>query len=490
LASALTGSPSGSTVSAVGSWQTYQRASAPVPAEVSDLELRCAEGEVPRDLEGVLFRNGPGTNASHGVPYLHPFDGDGHVVRFAFEGGRVRYRNRFVETRERARERALGRPAYRSFGTNLPGGLRANALRLRFKNAANTSVVHHGGALLALWEGGLPHRLDPRTLETLAREDFGGKLQNRFSRLEHLLAPELPFSAHPKIDPDTGELFNFGTLLGRTPRLLLYRAAKSGALDPPESIALDRLVFLHDFALTRRYRVFFLVPVAFRVATALSGLAPPAEALEALRDQPTQILLVPRDGGPHVKLEASPCFLFHFAFAHDEEDGRVTVVGMRMPEFPSARVTREVLDGRAKGSMFPSAVPTRYVLDPAACTVLEERLSDRPAELPTVHRTSFAEAPACFWSIAGEPGDPDPFQDKVQRFDLSGGPGALRDFSPDIPGEPLFVPPRHVLTLVYRAREHRSDLYVLDAGDLSTVARLELPHHVPPGFHGTWVPAG
>ena len=61
-----------------------------------------------------------------------------------------------------------GRMLYRGFGTNLPGGFFANALRMRFKNAANTSVVWHGGKLLALWEGGLPHRLDPTTLDTLS----------------------------------------------------------------------------------------------------------------------------------------------------------------------------------------------------------------------------------------------------------------------------------------------------------------------------------
>jgi len=474
-------------------YATYARASRAVSSEVTDLALVADEGEVPRELAGVLYRNGPGTSEWQGTRYAHPFDGDGHVVRFAFDDGRVRYTNRYVRTREREEESRAGRMLYRAFGTNLPGGLRANAFRLRFKNAANTSVVHHAGKLLALWEGGVPHRLDPRTLTTLGRETFGGRLANRFSRIERLLAPELPFSAHPKIDPDTGELVNFGTLLGRTPRLLRYRIDAKGELAAPDVDPLDHLVFVHDFVLTRRYAVFFLAPVAFDVLRALSGLAAPAEALAAL-DRPTEIRLVPRAGGPTVRVEASSCFLFHFAYGHDEPDGTVSVVGMRMPTFPSARRTREALEGA--GGAFPHALPTRYVIAPASRTVREEQLSDDPAELPTVHRPTLREPPAAFFSIAGVATQRHPFQQRLQVWDLARGARgeggkrrALRDFAPDLPGEPIFVPPRYVMSLVYRAAEDRSDLYVLDAENLETVARLPLPHHVPPGFHGTWVAA-
>ncbi len=473
------------------SHELYRRASSAVPEEV-DVDLRVAEGALPRDLRGVLYRNGPGTNASWGTPYLHPFDGDGHVVRFAFDGARVRYRNRFVATREREEEARLKRPVYRSFGTNLPGGLRKNLFRTTFKNAANTSVVWHGGKLLALWEGGLPHRLDPETLATFGRDDYGGRLRNAGSALDRMLAPELPFSAHPKIDPGTGELFNFGALFGPKPTLLLHRASPAGELDVPVRLPMDRLVSLHDFVLTPRYLVFFLVPVAFRVAPTLIGLVPPADAIEALDGEPTRILLVPRAGGAPRSFEASPCFVFHFAAAHEEPDGRVVVVGLRMPSFPSSAQLRALFDG--SGGDFPSAIPTRTTIDPASGRVREERLDDGPAELPTIDPRRVGLRTRFFWSIAGAPRDPDPFLTHVQRFDLDGGRTVRRDFAPDLPGEPVFVPDPdgeegtgYALVLVYRAREHRSDLFVLRAEDLRTVCRLELPHPVPLGFHGTWV---
>jgi len=41
-----------------------------------------------------------------------------------------------------------------------------------------------------------------------------------------------------------------------------------------------------------------------------------------------------------------------------------------------------------------------------------------------------------------------------------------------------------LLSVVLDAGAERSFLLVLDAGDLSELARAEVPHHIPFGFHG------
>ena len=122
---------------------------------------------------------------------------------------------------------------------------------------------------------------------------------------------------------------------------------------------------------------------------------------------------------------------------------------------------------------------------------------DFPAELPTVDPRSVGRPYRAFWSLAGESGNTSPFMTRVARLEMSSGSRRARDFFPDLPGEPLFVPrpaaesPEEgwVLVLVYRASTHLSELVILDADTLDVVCRLELPHHVPPGFHGTWVPS-
>lgn len=229
--------------------------------ELTDVPLPI-EGALPAALNGVLFRNGPGSFERGGTRYGHPFDGDGHIVRLDIGAGGVRFRNRFVRTREFLAEERSGRLRYRAFGTNLPGGLPANLLRMRIKNAANTSVIWHGGRLLALWEGGPPHRLDLHTLATLGPESFDGRLRNPargpLGWLARRLSPLLPFSAHPRLDADTGELINFGLVFGRPNRLLLYRVDRGGRMAEPETYDLPRFSFVHDLAVTRRWLCFLL----------------------------------------------------------------------------------------------------------------------------------------------------------------------------------------------------------------------------------------
>lgn len=467
------------------------RAYSPVEGEV-DATLEVAEGALPEGLRGVLYRNGPGSLVVEGTPQMHPFDGDGMVSRFAFEEGRVRYRNRFVRTRERVAEAEAGRMLYRAFGTNVPGGARKNLLRMRFKNAANTSVVRHGGVLLALWEGGLPHALDPESLATLGRFDYTGRLKNRGPLWERVLSPVLPFSAHPSICPRTGELYNFGLLAGPKPVLVLHRVDPDGVLRESRRLPLPRPSFVHDFVLTARWAVFFLSPVRFDVARAFSGISTPVDSLARDEGAPTEALLVPRTGGPPRRLEVAPCFLFHFFGGYEREDGAVVVDGCRMDDFAGGTV--DVRDADAlRAARVPPGLPTRWVLHPGRGTVEERRLSAVPMELPTVH----PRAPRRLgWAHAKVRADGTPFHTGLARLDRETGEATLRDLAPDLPGEPVVVPKpgataeddAWLLSLVYRAEPHRTDLYVLEAKDLSTVARLPLPHHQPPSFHGFFVP--
>jgi all-trans-8'-apo-beta-carotenal 15,15'-oxygenase len=460
-------------------------------------ELDVVEGRMPDALDGVLFRNGPGSLQMGPDRYMHPFDGDGMLTRFEFSRGRVLYRNRFVATRERLEELRHGRMRHRAFGTNVPGGLAHNALRMRFKNAANTNVVWHGGRLLALWEGGLPHEIDPATLGTVGRFDFGGGLRpGRFDLLDRLLSPELPFAAHPRIDPRTGDLYDFGTLMGATNRLMIYRVDRCGVLRERRCIPLNTLPFVHDFVLTERHLVFFLPPVRFDIARAVLGLESPVEALRHAQGQPTRILLVPRDGGAPRTLETRGGFVFHFANGF-EADGRIVIDGARMSAFEGGTIDVRDPVALRKSSIF-HALPTRFELDLARGHVSERTLGEHLVELPTIDPRRATIRHRTFFSIARAAGDVSPLHQALARTHPDGEAPVLRSFAPDLPGEPIFVPrgpdaaegDGFLLTLVFRARARRSELVCLDATTLETVAVAALPHAVPPGFHGCFVPRG
>ncbi|MBA3548392.1 MAG: carotenoid oxygenase family protein [Nannocystis sp.] len=473
--------------------EAYLRSNESITDEVEG-HLEVVEGELPAGLRGVLFRNGPGRLEVHGQPYGHPFDGDGHLNRFAFTDQGVVYRNRYVRTREFLDEEAARKILYRNFGTNIPGGFRKNLLRMRFKNVANTSVVMHGGQLRALWEGGLPHRIDPHTLDTLARDDLGGALQNDSSFIDRLIAPELPYSAHPRLDPATGDLFNFGTVSGMKPALMLYRQNHAGAVVQRERLVLPAMSFLHDFTVTPRFRVFFLTPVAFDLPRTLLGLAPPASTLHAMPG-PTTILLLPRRGTQARSYSARPCFIFHFANAF--EDGPYVVVDAdRMDRLPSVPVASKPRPGQFAAE-YPRTILTRFIIDTRSGLIEERALTDYTGELPTINPAYWTRPHRYTWSLGTSLDQREPFSTGLLKVDAETRSSVFRDLRPNLTGEPIFVPrpgsaaedDGWILSMCYDPRLHTGELLVLDAADLRTVCRLRMPHHSPLGFHGTWVGA-
>lgn len=501
----------------------YNRLTRAPRAEWTDQPLVLESGQVPRDLAGTLWRNGPGSLESCGVPYHHLFDGDGYIQRFAIADGEIHYTARFVRTTELLHERLLGRPAYRSFGTNLRGGLPANALRMHFKNAANTSILPIGDEVLALWEGGAPYRVDAATLETKPGQWINGGALAPRGPIERLMGTGRPFSAHPKHLASREEILNFGMLPGPRQRVLLHRlpATPDGAIDgasdsrlgSTRELILPELTFAHDFvALDDGRRVMFDVPVAFDVIATMVGSTTAVGSIRERRDRPTIIRTIddrlPTKAITQRTAETDPMYVFHFPNGYRaageagrgeagaaRADGSSTIVidACRMDHFPSADDIAQLMVGEAPASPF-SALLTRYEIDESSGSVTTRQLSDYPMELPTIHPAYRARPYRYIWAVADRPDRHSPTLHGIVRFDLERGTEHFVDFFPGFAGEPLFVPRTGaggeddgwLLVLALDVTAEVGRLHVFDAATMTEVARLRLPAPVHVGFHGFW----
>lgn len=462
--------------------------------EELDAELKVASGELPADLQGVFYNNGAGRHYSAEAHYAHPFDGDGMLKRIVFTNGRALYKNRYVRTRELTRERSAGKMLYRTFGTNIPGGLRRNLLNFRFKNASNTSVVYHAGKLLTLWEGGPPHELDPHTLQTRGRYLFDGMLRGGEGGLrERLVDPELSFSAHPLVDLETGELFNFGFSISGAPTLLCYRVHGDGRSAPVTRVPMPRRGYMHAFALSKRFCIFMVPALSFHIGPMVLGTKTLLQSLSLDAQHPTEVLLVPREGGEPVRFELPSMFVLHYANAYDDGD-RVIVDGLPMGSLAPPEAFQALMRGDRTQFPFPRLV--RYTFDPKRRTVQEQTLSEQPMELPTIHPSLTAKPHRYVYALTVAPGAGRELCDGVAKVDTQ-TPGTTTRMMPDLTyiGEPLFVPrpsgtaedDGYLLAFGFKAREATTALVVLDARTLETCCELHLPHQIPPPFHGTFV---
>lgn len=202
-------------------------------------------GRLPADLNGVFYRNGPGRFELGGERYHHWFDGDGFAQRWQIGGGRVAHRGRFVLTKKFEDESRAGRFLYPAFGTYIDRRAVKNNDTV---NVANTNLLPFNGGVYALWEGGSAIELDPLTLATRGVKTWRADLKS------------MPFSAHPKIDPDGG-LWNFGSVQGGD-RLVIYRLNAAGEVTRTAMVPVPRLTMVHDFVVSGRHLIFLVPPYA------------------------------------------------------------------------------------------------------------------------------------------------------------------------------------------------------------------------------------
>lgn len=458
-----------------------------------EYEIEDIEGEIPTELEGTLFRNGPGLFDIHGQQLQHPFDGDGMISAIQFSQGRAHYRNRYVRTQAYVEEQKAGKMLYRGvFGTQKPGGWLANAFDLRLKNIANTQVIYWGGKLLALWEAAVPYRLDPQTLDTIGVDHLDGILQ-----------PGESFAAHPRIDPscefDGGEpcLVNFSIKPGLSTTITVYELSPSGKLLQKYAHSVPGFAFIHDFAITPNYCIFFQNPVTYNPFPFLLGLAGAGECVNFQAGKPTRIIVIPRDRTQQKEMhcfETQSGFVFHHANAYEQED-EIWIDSVCYESLPGVDPQADFRD-----TDFTALDPGqlwRFSLNLTTGVVKRNPIESRCCEFPTVHPDRVGQNYRYLYlGAAHQPQGNAPLQ-AILKIDHKTDERQLWSAAPKgFVGEPVFVPHPNgvaedqgwVLTMVYDASYHRSSVAVLDAQNIGSgpVAQLNLKHHVPYGLHGTF----
>ncbi|MBM4267062.1 MAG: carotenoid oxygenase family protein [Deltaproteobacteria bacterium] len=441
----------------------------PIDDEIEVREL-AVTGAIPSALTGLYLRNGPNPMFEPLGSY-HWFDGDGMLHGIRLEGGKASYRNRWIQSRGLAAEKRAGRAVY--------GGMKTMSLTDPalvgesgpLKNTANTNVIRHAGRILCLMEGAVPTEVKP-DLGTVGEHDFAGRLQT-------------PFTAHPKLDPETGEMLAFGYI----PTLKYLRVSPTGELLQSEDIGVGKPTMMHDFTCTTGHAIFMDAPALLDFESFFAG----GPMVKWDPSYGTRIGVMPRTGrGSDIRwFEIDVGYVVHFMNAW-EEGRKIMVDGFRFREMDFGTSDGKIPD--------PDGFLTRFTIDLDAGSVKLERIGELPGEFPRVrpevegrkHRYSVA---ATF--VKGPPSGPR--FDSVTLYDSTSGKQSTHAFRDgEITGEPVFAPDPSgtaendgwILTMVSDAEGAHTDLVILDGHDLSETARVHMPRRVPFGFHGNWLPDG
>ena len=442
--------------------------------DVSGLKI---EGELPPELDGDYIRNGPNPRFPPLGGYLYPLDGDGMLHRVQLRHGTARYTNRFVRTPALVAEEAAGRALWPGITDIMytPGAeLVGPDLAGTFKDLPGINVVRHGGRLLALAESANPFQISPE-LETLGRETFNGSLP-------------VGITAHPKVDPVSGEMFACCYSLDE-PFLTWSVVGRDGATvraaTPVEGV--DRSVMIHDMALTPHYLVLVLGPFFFDLGAAMAGGSP----MSWEPQHGTRIALIPRDGSAVRWLSTDAFWTWHNANASEvtAPDGDVSVV----LDYVRWTAPGGLVAGPNAGSL------SRLHLNPKTGEVRHEVLTDRNMEFPRIDNRSLTQTHLQIGTSLKttgrelETGD----ADSLGWYDTQRGTFDVWQAGNLAVGEQCYLPrpgdddtTHGWWTVIATDRtDQTSQLLILPASDPTSgpIARVQLPQRVPLGLHGAWL---
>lgn len=435
----------------------------PMEEELTLTDL-AAEGEIPIDLDGRYLRIGPNPVTPPKPATYHWFIGDGMAHGLSIKHGKAQwYRNRWIRSADVSE--ALGEAL-----VPCPEGLE--------RGNANTNIIGQNGRTWAIVEAGnCPVELNEE-LETLAINAFDDTLKG-------------PFSAHPHLDPATGELHAI-CYRGDSMNTIWHTVVgANGKVIREEPITVEHGPSIHDCAITEHYVVILDLPVTFSMKTLMGGHPFPYRWNSAHK---ARIGLMPRNGSNADVIwhDIDPCYAFHPCNAFENADGAVVM---------DIAVHNRMFDDSYDGPDGSTITFERWTISAKGDQVARTVIDETDQEFPRFDERLTGKPYRFAYTMAAENSIETPgliSDTRLFKHDLEAETRETHNFGANRhPGEFVFVPRGEgedegwLVGLVIDMNNDSTDFVILDAANFASTptAIIHLPHRIPPGFHGNWVSA-
>ena len=462
------------------------------------------EGEVPEELNGGFYRNGPQWRRPTKQGHLGLYSLDGMIQGLVFREGRTEFRNRWVRTPKYLAEERAGRGLFEwsdgDFGDYRCWGL-GEVVRDEHTTGVPqgtnfVNVFPFAGELLASGEQGSPPvALDPVTLDTRGVVPWSTRLSR--GMVEPACYGDAAFTAHPKWDPRTGTLYGWN-YRDEAPFVTLHWVAPDGAVQTRDLWDAPYGSTVHDMWLTEHYVAMPFQPFVMTRARIAKGLS----VFGWDPELPIVIALIPRDDIDGeirwITADIEPEYVMHTLSANHIGDTIVLDAPIAdRPPFPFEDMF-EI--GEPNRPYWGQSLPVlgRWTVDLTTGTATSERLGDMQSEFPKVDERFYGCGYEWAFLLAGhEPGHK--IDTLVQRNVRTGAErshridgGATRGIA-----EPTFAPRAagspegdgYLIVPVSDPAENTGQFQIFDTDDIEQgpIARIELPFKFGWTAHGHWM---
>ncbi|XP_026098686.1 retinal Mueller cells isomerohydrolase isoform X2 [Carassius auratus] len=221
-------------------FESCEELAEPIPAHVS--------GKIPAWLTGSLLRMGPGLFEIGDEPFYHLFDGQALIHKFDLKDGHVTYYRRFIRTDAYVRAMTEKRIVITEFGTAAYPDPCKNIFSRFFTYFQGIEVTDNclvniypiGEDFYACTETNYITKVDPDTLETIKKVDLCNYLSVN------------GVTAHPHTEPD-GTVYNIGNCFGKN-MSLAYNIVKIPPPQEAKSDPIEKSKVLVQFPSSERFK--------------------------------------------------------------------------------------------------------------------------------------------------------------------------------------------------------------------------------------------
>ncbi|MPT47126.1 MAG: carotenoid oxygenase family protein [Sphingobium sp.] len=469
----------------------FQGFNEPIGEEWSAQNLD-VEGSIPAEINGAFFRAGADPAFYPTVEKDTYLSGDGVVSRFLIQNGKVDFALKYVNTARHQAEVAAGHAlfgAYHNPYTDDPSVAGVD------RTTANTTPIWHAGRLFLSKEDGHSYEVNPHTLETIGSWTYGGKLRT------------LTTSAHPRFDPETGEMFIHGYEASgpASKDVALCVIDRNGNVVSEEWFEAPYCAMLHDFVLTKNWALFPIFPTIADLDRMKAG----GPAWVHHQDLPSWVAIMPRYGkGSEVRWVKGPNGLsgYHMMNGYEEEKDGTTLlhIDQNVMETNIFPFVREASGIDASPADIRAAL-VRWTID---LNNLDAGWVETPLGPPgDMSRTALKDQArpyeigyyACYDPEVGPPITHSVVGagfNTLIRVNVQNGEITALPLGPDRSiNEPVHIPSQEaghegwLAAVVDTHSTMTSELWFIEAGDpgKGAIAKVKLGRRLRPQIHGTWV---
>jgi carotenoid cleavage dioxygenase-like enzyme len=315
----------------------------------------------------------------------------------------------------------------------------------------------------------------------------------------------MTYTAHPKIDPDTGFIYNIGTRKGKD-IVDIYLSDKSGNIGKHNPIKFDRTpTFIHDICLAGDYLIFFTFPIKIDIFSILLNRKSMKDALDYDENSYSEIVIINKKTLELVtKIKHDPIFFFHFSNGFINEKGNLIFDLIEYDSFDIfKKYTSDILHKNFEIEEKKEAENLKEVN--ASFSRFEINLNDQKlisknkilnymCDFPVVHSNRVGKKYSKVFLGSTDENKCDYFKNAI-LMDIDSQTIIKKRFEDGIfPGEILHIENQeyrnegkgYAITVAYDGNRDKSTVYLMNESTLEEVAVFDLPDLTAHGFHGMW----